>query len=71
MPSSAQAGFKLILLPISPTNRVGVGLSWAELGKISLVPKGNLAQHCFSNHVLKTWMQNFAKEKVDLQEHDC
>ena len=44
MPSSAQAGFKLILLPISgwvkveikaisaqPTE-VGVGLSWAELG---------------------------------------
>ena len=44
MPSSAQAGFKLILLPIrwgvkveikaisaQPTE-VGVGLSWAELG---------------------------------------
>ena len=27
----AQAGFKLILLPISQTNWVGVGLSWAEL----------------------------------------
>ena len=31
VPSSAQAGFKLILLPISQTNWVGVGLSWAEL----------------------------------------
>ena len=34
MPSSAQAGFKLILLPISPTNCVGVGLSWAELSSV-------------------------------------
>ena len=34
VPSSAQAGFKLILLPINPTNWVGVGLSWAELGKM-------------------------------------
>ena len=28
VPSSAQADLKLILLPISPTNWVGVGLSW-------------------------------------------
>ena len=56
MPSSAQAGFKLILLPISgwvkveikaisaqPTE-VGVGLSWAELGnnKIGLLYLKNI-----------------------------
>ena len=33
VPSSAQADLKLILLPISPTNWVGVGLSWTELRK--------------------------------------
>ena len=34
VPRSAQAGFKLILLLISPTNWVGVGLSWAELSSV-------------------------------------
>ena len=34
VPSSAQAGFKLILLPISPIKWVGVGLSWAELSSV-------------------------------------
>ena len=42
MPSSAQAGFKLIMLPISPTNCVGVGLSWAELSSVISLGVGSL-----------------------------